>query len=472
MCSEDPSMNTPPEAEEPVLPKEEPHKEEAPQEEPAVLKPSPYDHSPFESPFASPSNPPPKKPRRSPRPILSLAVCAGVLLGSCALTYTFAVQNARAAGQRECAALRQQVDALQRQINALPSDGISKSGSFTQPQEGLTPAQVYAKNVGSVVAVSCDTDLTVGGQSVRSTVTGSGFILTEDGYVVTNYHVVEQASTITVTTQTEDEYTAKLVGHDSTADMALLKIEAQELPAVTLGSSSQLIIGDMVVAIGNPLGTLSATQTVGYISGINREVNTDRNVTNMLQTDAAINSGNSGGPLFNMRGEVVGIITAKYSGSSASGASIEGIGFAIPIDDLKRGLEDLQTQGYIRSAYLGITGMDVSREAITVYGLPGGAYVDTVAKDGPAEQAGVEPKDIIIRLGGEKIDSFTALARALRNFTPGDETTLTVYRSGKELELSITLGEKPREEQQETTQDMPSEGDFEEWFRYFNGEKP
>ena len=471
MCSEDPSMNTPPE-EEPVLPREEAPQEELPREEPALGKPSPYDHSPFESPFAAPSAPAPKKPRRSPRPILSLALCAGVLLGSCGLTYTFAVQNARAAGQRECEALRQQVDALQRQLSALPSDGISRSGSFAQPQEGLTPAQVYAKNVGSVVAVSCDTDLTVGGQSVRSTVTGSGFILTEDGYVVTNYHVVEQASAITVTTQTEDEYPAKLVGHDSTADMALLKIEAQELPAVTLGSSSQLIIGDMVVAIGNPLGTLSATQTVGYISGINREVNTDRNVTNMLQTDAAINSGNSGGPLFNMRGEVVGIITAKYSGSSASGASIEGIGFAIPIDDLKRGLEDLQTQGYIRSAYLGITGMDVSREAITVYGLPGGAYVDSVAKDGPAEQAGVEPKDIIIRLGGEKIDSFTALARALRNFAPGDETVLTVYRSGKELELSVTLGEKPREEQQETTQDMPSEGDFEEWFRYFNGEKP
>ena len=471
MCSEDPSMNTPPE-EEPVLPREEAPQEELPREEPASGKPSPYDHSPFESPFAAPSAPAPKKPRRSPRPILSLALCAGVLLGSCGLTYTFAVQNARAAGQRECEALRQQVDALQRQLSALPSDGISRSGSFAQPQEGLTPAQVYAKNVGSVVAVSCDTDLTVGGQSVRSTVTGSGFILTEDGYVVTNYHVVEQASAITVTTQMEDEYTAKLVGHDSTADMALLKIEAQELPAVTLGSSSQLIIGDMVVAIGNPLGTLSATQTVGYISGINREVNTDRNVTNMLQTDAAINSGNSGGPLFNMRGEVVGIITAKYSGSSASGASIEGIGFAIPIDDLKRGLEDLQTQGYIRSAYLGITGMDVSREAINVYGLPGGAYVDSVAKDGPAEQAGVEPKDIIIRLGGEKIDSFTALARALRNFAPGDETTLTVYRSGKELELSVTLGEKPREEQQETTQDMPSEGDFEEWFRYFNGEKP
>ena len=471
MCSEDPSMNTPPE-EGPVLPREEAPQEELPREEPALGKPSPYDHSPFESPFAAPSAPAPKKPRRSPKSLLSLALCAGVLLGSCGLTYTFAVQNARAAGQRECEALRQQVDALQRQLSALPSDGISRSGSFAQPQEGLTPAQVYAKNVGSVVAVSCDTDLTVGGQSIRSTVTGSGFILTEDGYVVTNYHVVEQASAITVTTQVEDEYTATLVGHDSTADMALLKIEAQGLPAVTLGSSSQLIIGDMVVAIGNPLGTLSATQTVGYISGINREVNTDRNVTNMLQTDAAINSGNSGGPLFNMRGEVVGIITAKYSGSSASGASIEGIGFAIPIDDLKRGLEDLQTQGYIRSAYLGITGMDVSREAITVYGLPGGAYVDSVSKDGPAEQAGVEPKDIIIRLGGEKIDSFTALARALRNFAPGDETALTVYRSGKELELSVTLGEKPREEQQETTQDMPSEGDFEEWFRYFNGEKP
>ena len=469
MCSEDPSMNTQPEAEEAGLPQEE-----SPREAAASSKPSPYDHSPFESPFAAASAPPqaPKKHPVPRKPVLSYVLAAGILLGSCGLTYTFAVQNARAAGKQECAALRQQVDALQRQIQALPSDGISRSGSFTQPQEGLTPAQVYAKNVGSVVAISCDSDMTVGGQSIRSTVTGSGFILTEDGYVVTNYHVVEQASTITVTTQTKDEFTAQLIGHDSTADMALLKVEAQELPAVTLGSSSQLIIGDMVVAIGNPLGTLSATQTVGYISGINREVNTDRNVTNMLQTDAAINSGNSGGPLFNMRGEVVGIITAKYSGSSSSGASIEGIGFAIPIDDLKRGLEDLQTQGYIRSAYLGITGMDVSQEAISVYGLPGGAYVDSVAKDGPAEQAGVEPKDIIIRLGNTKIDSFNALARTLRNFAPGDETTLTVYRSGKELTFSITLGEKPREEDNAAAQTMPSEGDFEEWFRYFNGEKP
>ena len=468
MCSEDPSMNTQPEAEETGLPQQE-----LPREKPVSPRPSPYAQSPFESPFAEAAPPlPPKKPRVSPKPLLSYAVAAGILLGSCGLTYSLAVQNARAAGKQECEALRQQVESLQRQISALPSDGVSRSGSFTKPQEGLTPAQVYAKNVGSVVAISCDTDMTVGGQSLHTTALGSGFILTEDGYVVTNYHVVEQASAITVTTQTKDEYTAKLVGHDSTADMALLKIEAQELPAVTLGSSSQLIIGDMVVAIGNPLGTLSATQTVGYISGINREVNTDRNVTNMLQTDAAVNSGNSGGPLFNMRGEVVGIITAKYSGSSSSGASIEGIGFAIPIDDLKRGLEDLQTQGYIRSAYLGITGMDVSQDAITVYGLPSGAYVDSVAKDGPAEQAGVEPKDIIIRLGGEKIDSFTALARALRNCTPGEETTLTVYRSGKELTLSITLGEKPQETNKSTSETMPSEGNFEEWFRYFNGENP
>ena len=445
-------------------------------------RPSPYDHSPFESYFDTqvPQEEPQKseKPRRKfpLRPVLCGLLAVGLVLGAGGAAYGLGLRSARLESSQTNALLQRQIDTLQKQVDSLQqSDGISRSGSGA-PQEGLTPGQVYARNVGSVVAISCDTDLSIGGQTVRSSVTGSGFILSGDGYIVTNYHVVENAQTATVTTQAGDSYEAAVVGHDATADMAVLKIDAQDLPAVTLGSSSQLIIGDMVVAIGNPLGTLNATQTVGYISGIGREVNTEKNVTTMLQTDAAINSGNSGGPLFNMKGEVVGIITAKYSGASSSGASIEGIGFAIPIDDLKRSLEDLQTQGYIRSAYLGITGMDVSQEAVETYGLPSGAYVETVAAGGPAEEAGLQPKDIIIGLGETEIDSFNALARALRSFAPGDETTVTVYRGGRELTLPITLAERPREDSaQSGSQSELPEGDFQEWFNYFNknsGETP
>ena len=418
---------------------------------------------------SAPENQP--KHRSGLRKAVSAVLALALVVGSCGLTYA-AVNNKWEDKMQEATS---SISSMQQQLNALRSSGSVSATNVTyavSPEGAQTPRMVYENNAKSVVAVSSTVQTNYYGQTRQGTSTGSGFILSEDGYVVTNYHVIEGATAITVTMDGGTEYNAKLVGSDATNDVALLKVEATGLPAVKLGSSDDLAIGDMVCAIGNPLGSLTATLTVGYVSGKDRQVTTDNATINMIQTDAAINSGNSGGPLFNMRGEVVGIITAKYSGSSASGASIEGIGFAIPIDDLKRGLEDLQTQGYIRSAYLGITGMDVSREAITVYGLPGGAYVDTVAKDGPAEQAGVEPKDIIIRLGGEKIDSFTALARALRSFAPGDETTLTVYRSGKELELSITLGEKPREEQEKTTQDMPSEDDFEEWFRYFNGEKP
>ena len=206
---------------------------------------------------------------------------------------------------------------------------------------------------------------------------------------------------------------------------------------------------------------------MGYISGKNREVSTDSNVVNMLQTDAAINSGNSGGPLFNMRGEVVGITTAKYSGTSASGASIEGLSFAIPIDDLKKSMEDLMTQGYIRSAYLGIRGMDVEAAAVDTYGLPKGAYVESLEPGGAAAAAGVLPRDIITALGPHKVDGFNALARALRAFQAGDRTQITVYRGGQSLVLDITLSERPRDPEQSDSASLPEDGDYRQWYDYF-----
>ncbi len=428
---------------------------------------SPYANSPYTGFYDThtPEAAKEKKRRAFPRRLV-LSLAGGLCLAAVIAGGAWMAHQQRVQANQEIALLNQRIDALQSKLDSLDRTG----GNVSTPVptgESMTPAQVYAQNVDCVVGITCDSSAAVNGQPVRRTVTGSGFILTEDGYVVTNYHVVEDASSVTVITQSGDKYEAQIVGHDSTADMALLKLDAQGLPYVTLGSSSQLAIGDMVVAIGNPLSALEATQTVGYISGKNREVTTDNNVVNMLQTDAAINSGNSGGPLFNMRGEVVGITTAKYSGTSSSGASIEGISFAIPIDDLKSSIADLQSQGYISSAYLGIMGMDVEAAAVETYGLPKGAYVDSVVEDGAAQKAGVQPKDIILQLGSYPIQSFNDLSRALRNFKAGDETTITVYRGGQQLSLPIVLGERPQEETTTDSSEQPQEGSYQEWFEYF-----
>lgn len=448
---------------------------EAPQAEPAdtgaeapVYPRSPYASSPFTG-YYDTHGPRPAKEKKHPlKPLgklwpkaLALVLAAACLFGGIAI-------GSRGAGNRQ-----RQLEALEAELRALEArlDGLDRSAptAYTPLPAGevLTPAQVYARNVASVVGITCDSTAVIGGQSIQTTVTGSGFLLSEDGYVVTNYHVVAEAATITVVTQDAETHEAALVGRDTTADMALLKVEGEHFQPVTLGSSTELAIGDMVVAIGNPLSALEATQTVGYISGKNREVSTDNNVVNMLQTDAAINSGNSGGPLFNMRGEVVGITTAKYSGTSASGASIEGLSFAIPIDDLKKSMEDLMTQGYIRSAYLGIRGMDVEAAAVDTYGLPKGTYVESVEPEGAAAAAGVQPKDIITALGDHPVDSFNALARALRAFQAGDRTQITVYRGGQTLVLDITLSERPQDQEDAGSGLLPESGDYQQWYDYF-----
>lgn len=333
-----------------------------------------------------------------------------------------------------------QLEDLQQQIEDLETTRPIISGSSVSATgTGLTPAQVYAMNVRSVVMIR--NQVTVNGQTGYSA--GSGFILTEDGYVVTNHHVIEGGGSLTVITSDGKEHPAKLIGSDSTNDVALLKIMATGLPAVTVGSSDDLVVGDQVVAIGNPLGELTSTLTVGYVSAKERDVNTDGFAINMLQTDAAINSGNSGGPLFNMRGEVVGITTAKYSGTSSSGASIEGVGFAIPIDDVSGLLSDLATYGYVTGAYMGVRVSDMEASAATYYGLPLGAYVQSVDDGGAAQRAGIRSKDIIVKLGDYEVGSVNDLTRALRNFKGGDVTTVIVYRSGAEVRMTITLDEKP-----------------------------
>ena len=467
MCGFDESTSCP-EPEENILTPEETRRAPGDTGTEAACPRSPYASSPFTGYYDTHATQPKKekrKPSKTPGKLrtraLALLLAAACLFGGIAI------------GSRGAESQKRQLEDLEAELRALEArlEGLDRSapGAFTPLPAGevLTPAQVYARNVASVVGITCGSTTLIGGQSVQTTVTGSGFFLSEDGYVVTNYHVVAEASSISVVTQDAEPHEASLVGRDATADMALLKVEGDHFQPVTLGSSSELAIGDMVVAIGNPLSALEATQTVGYISGKNREVSTDSNVVNMLQTDAAINSGNSGGPLFNMRGEVVGITTAKYSGTSASGASIEGLSFAIPIDDLKKSMEDLMTQGYIRSAYLGIRGMDVEAAAVDTYGLPKGAYVESVEPEGAAAAAGVQPKDIITALGDHPVDSFNALARALRAFQAGDRTQITVYRGGQTLVLDITLSERPQDQEDAGSGLLPESGDYQQWYDYF-----
>lgn len=421
----------------------------------------------------------PQKPRQKRRKhsawkgVVAALLTVALVAGGCLITAASVNRHWEERSQQTYEQLSRKIDDLQQQIDAASNrnTGNSVSGSPVATGGGLTPSQVYAQNVDSVVAISSTYHGTAFGQITEGSSSGSGFILTEDGYVVTNYHVIEDADVTSVITNEGTEYPAQIVGYDATNDLAVLKVEAEGLPAVTLGSSSDLIVGDMVVAIGNPLGELTATQTVGYVSGKDREVTTDGTILNMIQTDAAINPGNSGGPLFNMKGEVVGITTAKYSGTTSSGASIEGLGFAIPIDDVLRIISDLKEFGYVTGAYLGVTVQNTDAASASMFGLPTGAYVVSVVEGGSAHRAGIQPKDIIIDLGGYKVSNVTDLTRALRNFQAGDTTTVTLLRSGMQMELSITLDEKPRDLSTPTAPEsdsgLPSEGSYDEWYEYF-----
>lgn len=310
--------------------------------------------------------------------------------------------------------------------------------------ELMTPAEVYAQNVNSTVGIRTSiTSTNFWGYQTTSAASGSGFIISSDGYILTNFHVIESSSSVTVTTYDGTEYDAEIIGYDQSMDIAVLKIDAKELVPVVFGRSETLNVGDDVIAIGNPLGELTFSLTRGVVSALDRQVTLSGNVTmELIQTDCAINSGNSGGALFNMYGEVVGITNAKYS-SSSSGASIDNIGFAIPVDDIRDIVDSIITNGYIVKPYIGVSVSTVSNEA-TGYGLPGGASVQQVVEGGPAEKAGLQENDIITAVNGTEISSSGELVEIVGNCAPGDELTLSVYRQGETLELTLTVGEQSK----------------------------
>ena len=317
-------------------------------------------------------------------------------------------------------------------------------------QTVLSPEQIYAANLGATVGVNGNVDTNVFGYTVKNAVSGSGFVIGSNGsssYILTNYHVIDGVSDIKVFFSDGKSYDATLVGGEKENDIAVLKIDVGNLQTVTLGDSDQLNVGEDVYAIGNPLGELTFTFTGGYVSAKDRSVTmSDGTVMNMLQTDTAINSGNSGGALFNSYGEVVGITNAKYSSSSSSGsASIDNIGFAIPINHVKNIITSIIEKGYIVKPYIGVSVTTVSSEMVS-YGLPQGAAVKAVSENSPAAECGLKINDIITAINGEEITTSSELVKIVSASQPGDEMTLTVYRQGEseQLTLTLTVGEQQK----------------------------
>lgn len=314
----------------------------------------------------------------------------------------------------------------------------SAAASQDRAQDPLPITEIVEMGKPAVVAISTETTVEdFFGQVMRIPAAGSGFIISEDGYIVTNNHVIERADQITVVLDNDDLYEAQVVGRDPQNDLAVIKVEAENLPTVVLGESKDLQIGELAVAIGNPLGELSGSVTAGVISGLDREINIDGQRLNLLQTDAAINQGNSGGALFNSFGEVIGINTAK-----SSGAGIEGLGFAIPIDHAKPIVESIIQSGYVTGRpRIGIATRDISSQMAEHYSLTEGVYIVDVEPFSAAERAGLRRGDIIVATDGEETLTTSQINDLRNQMEPGDEMELTIVRENETMQVTVVLDE-------------------------------
>ena len=315
------------------------------------------------------------------------------------------------------------------QLNPAPQ------GLENVPQTGgLSLQQIYEKSIHSTVSILCTLS--------RGSATGSGVVLSQDGYVITNYHVVEGATAISVLFTDGRQLNARMVGGDKLSDLAVLQVDAQDLIPAEFGDSDTLRVGDVVVAIGDPLGIeLRGTMTDGIVSAINRNLTTDGRTLTLIQTNAALNSGNSGGPLINCYGQVIGINTMKI-GDYVNSAGVEGLGFAIPSTTVKLIVDQLLSQGYVSGRpELGIQGVDIPELYRYYYRMPEGVYVNAVAAGSDAAEKGIQVKDIILAINGEWISSIEDIETILYNHQPGDVVTLIIYRAGYQYEVDVVLGE-------------------------------
>ena len=316
----------------------------------------------------------------------------------------------------------------------------------------MTDAELYAANVNSVVSINVSTTTNVFGRTTESAASGSGFFITKDGYILTNYHVIEGASTVKVTAYDGTTYDAAVIGGDEDYDIAVIKVEGTNFQPVVIGKSGSVQIGETVAAVGNPLGELTFSMSQGIVSCVNRAINVDGKPFNMIQVDCSINPGNSGGPLFNSYGEVIGIVSAKYS--SYSNTTVEGIGFAIPIDDVLAMVKDIMTDGYVTNKpYIGITPQNMTAQMAQQYryDVTQGVFVCSVEPGSAAEKAGLQMGDVITKIGDTAISDMNDLNAAKKSYRAGDTVTLTIYRAGGTKEVELTFDAVPQT--QETAQD-------------------
>ncbi len=306
----------------------------------------------------------------------------------------------------------------------------------TVSREGLAELsyeEIYAAAIHSVVSLRCYL-------ADGSGCTGTGIILSADGYLVTNEHVIEDAEECVVVLQDDRTYDAKLVGMDAETDLAVLKIEATGLVPASFGDSDEMVVGNACVAIGNPLGeTFRGTMTTGIISAVNRNVSVEGHYMTLIQTDCAINSGNSGGPLINLYGQVVGICNMKMMSSSTT---VEGLGFAIPSNTVKTIVNKLIAKGEVIRAMLGITAYNLDQDQCRVYGVEGGIMVVQVSAESDAYAKGVRYGDIVIAANGIPISTVNALNTLKSDMSPGDVLVLTVVRDGETMEFEVILMEQ------------------------------
>ena len=374
----------------------------------------------------------PKKHHGGVGRVVALILSCAVISAACGFGGAILAQNSSRTGKTTV----QQSNRTAATVSVKKVDG----------QTLMTPSEVYASTVNSVVSINCSAVSTnIFGQQTESASSGSGFIYTADGYIVTNQHVVANASSINVTLYNGDTYPATLVGSDSVYDVAVLKIDAKDLPAVTLGSSTDVNVGDTVLAIGNPLGELTFSMSQGIVSCVNRAINVEGTPFNMIQVDASINPGNSGGPLMNLYGEVVGIVSAKYS--SYANTTVEGLGFAIPINDVQSIIKDIIENGSVgNKAYMAITAGTMTQQMAAQYKINAteGVFVYSVEDGGAGDKAGLKLGDVITKLNDTQITSMEDLSAAKKGFKAGDTVTLTVLRDGKEITTQLTFDAQPQ----------------------------
>ncbi len=350
-------------------------------------------------------------------------------------------------------------------VSASSSDSNKTTNLVNIANYSDTSTAVAEKVLPSVVGITVNYQISsIFGGSSKGEATGSGIIISEDGYILTNNHVISSESSSYYAIQEatgikinlygdETSYDATVVGTDSYTDLAVLKIEKDGLTPATLGDSSQVKVGEFVMAVGNPLG-MDYSVTGGIVSAVNREVESDGTVYYAIQTDAAINSGNSGGALVNANGEVIGINTLKLAGTG-----IEGVGFAIPISSTTSIVNQLIEFKTVKRPFIGISGSSVDKTTSERYNIPLGIYVESVEKDSPAEKAGLQKADIITKIEGKEVKSVNELNKIKYTYNIGDTVKLTIVRNNEEMEVSILLAETPEETEstQNNTPQAPSQ---------------